>query len=784
MPKNTSCLHLILVGYFLLSEAPHPSAASAQRALPLPVEDSVRARSFGEDSPLAFSPDGRWVACVVHNNPLSIRSDDGSFVRTGVLPRSQGGEIWLFDTETGETSNLTQRVGTDWDPTWSPDGHYLAFLSDRGGTGQARLWVWDSVKRDAGLVSSLNVRTRYPMNRMLWTPDSRKILVTAIPEGLSVEDYVQRVLAPTASHGSSARTQFGASVTIYESASTQLVGNGFQSAPMFNLDSAYLRDLFLVEVATGKSTIVVRDHRIGWYALAPDGLRVAYAIPKRFNEPGSYQRVYDVAVVSLATMEEQVVVHDILLDDVLTWSPGSLLLCFGAYDGHHGYAYYVVPANGGALKKVAELPYHSYAGGFRWVPMWDSKGEHLYFVLGGALWRTSVSEGKAVEFARVRNRGIVARIPHSMGQLWTRDGDTSTVVIAHDDEKKRDGFYRIDLRTGTSTRLLEKDECYTCKLSSDIDSYDVGVSGDGRYVAYTTEDAQHAPNLFVSDATFQNPKQLGNLNPQFDKCEMGSVRLIDWLSDGGDRLQGALLLPPDYQQGKKYPLIVWVYPGETLSSYRDRFGLGEFPGPLNLQLFATRGYVVLLPDAPERTADWAAGLAESVLPGVNKLIEMGIADPARVGVMGHSQGGYATLALIVRSKRFKAAMSADGWSDFIAYYGLMQQDGAGYQYGQAEHQLGGPPWQYPLVYIQNSPVFYLDKVDTPLLIIHGSRDDAHPVFLADETFVGLRRLGKRAEYAKYEGEGHSPRDWSFENQLDVANRVIAWFDRYLKDMAN
>jgi dipeptidyl aminopeptidase/acylaminoacyl peptidase len=99
---------------------------------------------------------------------------------------------------------------------------------------------------------------------------------------------------------------------------------------------------------------------------------------------------------------------------------------------------------------------------------------------------------------------------------------------------------------------------------------------------------------------------------------------------------------------------------------------------------------------------------------------------------------------------------------------------------QGQGLMGGTPWEYRDRYIENSPIFFLDRVETPLLIVHGKEDTAVASFLGDEVFVGLRRLGKEVEYAKYKGEGHSPIYWSYANQLDFCNRMIGWFDKYLK----
>lgn len=150
--------------------------------------------------------------------------------------------------------------------------------------------------------------------------------------------------------------------------------------------------------------------------------------------------------------------------------------------------------------------------------------------------------------------------------------------------------------------------------------------------------------------------------------------------------------------------------------------------------------------------------------------------------MGHSNGGYSTIALIVQTKRFKAAIEVDGMDELISLYGEMDSHRASYGIGVLEHELdvmGGTPWQFRERYIENSPIFYFDRVETPLLIVHGSEDKIVAPFLADQVFVALRRLGKEVEYAKYENAGHFP-DNSYGNELDFLNRMIAWFDKYLR----
>jgi dipeptidyl aminopeptidase/acylaminoacyl peptidase len=276
-------------------------------------------------------------------------------------------------------------------------------------------------------------------------------------------------------------------------------------------------------------------------------------------------------------------------------------------------------------------------------------------------------------------------------------------------------------------------------------------------------------------------KRISQLNPQLGNYVFGRSRILEWLSTDGELLRGALLLPAGYQQDRKYPLVVFVYPGNSGSETAYRFGLFGFAPYYNMQLLATRGYAVLYPDCPVHPGTIMQDVANAVLPGINRVIEIGIADPKRVGVMGASLGGYGALSLIVQSQRFKAAIMHSGLGNLTSGYGEMSEDGSAYLVGVLEEnrrtQLG-TPWTARERYIENSPVFYLDRVETPLLIMHGSKDFAVEPFLSEEIFVDLRRLGKPVVYVKYEGEGHGIE--RYHNQIDFVERVIDWFDKYLR----
>jgi dipeptidyl aminopeptidase/acylaminoacyl peptidase len=303
------------------------------------------------------------------------------------------------------------------------------------------------------------------------------------------------------------------------------------------------------------------------------------------------------------------------------------------------------------------------------------------------------------------------------------------------------------------------------------------VSYDARSMIYAAQNARLEQNLWIINPEYHSPRQLTYVNPELERYQSGEARLIDYSTADGKKLQATLLLPVNYRGDRRYPLVVWIYGGSMLSANVNRYGAAA-PEHHNMQLLSSRGYAVLLPDSPLGIGTPAEDLAKTVLPAIDKTIDIGIADPDRLGIMGLSYGGYSTLALLVQTTRFKAAVMDVGSGNLSSAYGVMLKSGAPFGVNWAEEgqgRMGGPPWQFPERYIQNSPVFYLDKVHTPVLINQGGMDLSP--FQSDEIFVGLRRLGKKVEYVRYEYEGHGIELYS--NRIDYWNRVIAWFGSHL-----
>jgi dipeptidyl aminopeptidase/acylaminoacyl peptidase len=270
----------------------------------------------------------------------------------------------------------------------------------------------------------------------------------------------------------------------------------------------------------------------------------------------------------------------------------------------------------------------------------------------------------------------------------------------------------------------------------------------------------------------------------------GAAQKIAYKGLDNRELEGWVILPPTYQPGRKLPLIVFVYPNWKAGASPGALADLTFVSHLNMQIAAAHGYAVLQPSIPlnpyGETDDALLRLTAGVLPAVDKVIEKGIGDPDRVFVMGQSNGGYAVYGLLTQTNRFKAAVAMAGYSDFISGYG---QPGINRynEYAQelltATQQptletifhLGSPPWKDLGRYMKNSPLFYIDRVQTPLMIIHGDLDTV-PIEQAEEFFMAMYRQGKRAEFVRYWGEGHlilSP-----SNIRDMWKRIFAWFEEF------
>lgn len=287
------------------------------------------------------------------------------------------------------------------------------------------------------------------------------------------------------------------------------------------------------------------------------------------------------------------------------------------------------------------------------------------------------------------------------------------------------------------------------------------------------------PDLWVSDRSFQQLCKVTDLGRQMVPFLWGKARLRTFRNADGVELKGVLITPADFDPSHRYPLIVYIYERmhQTLHQFRH-------PGPgtsINPSYYASNGYLIWMPDIVYSTGFPGRDALKCVLPGIQMLVAEGYVDPEAIGIQGHSWGGYQVAYMITQTDIFAAAEAGAPVCNMVSAYGGIRWESGKvrqFQYERTQSRIGATLWEAPLRFIENSPIFWADKVRTPLLILHNDNDGAVPWYQGIEYMMALRRLGKTAFMFNYIGEEHGLR--KRVNQKDWTVRLAEFFDHYLK----
>lgn len=288
------------------------------------------------------------------------------------------------------------------------------------------------------------------------------------------------------------------------------------------------------------------------------------------------------------------------------------------------------------------------------------------------------------------------------------------------------------------------------------------------------------PEMYLANETLKDAKKVTTTNPQQANFAWGNgARLVDYVGINGKKMQGALWLPANYEPGKKYPTIVYIYEklSQTLHQYTPPMAGG---GGFNRTLYTSNGYAVFSPDIAYRLNDPGVSAVECVLPALDAAIATGIVDGDKLGLQGHSWGGYQTSFLVTQTNRFKAAIAGAPLTDLVSMYSSMYWNtGSANQpiFESSQGRFTGGYWTQQEAYIRNSPVFQATKVTTPLVILHNDKDGAVDFVQGIEYYNTLRRLQKPVVMLQYRGENHGLA--KPENQKDYAVRMREFFDHFL-----
>ncbi len=349
------------------------------------------------------------------------------------------------------------------------------------------------------------------------------------------------------------------------------------------------------------------------------------------------------------------------------------------------------------------------------------------------------------------------------------DSEKPLFLEGHNEITRADGYYKLELN---KTPV----ELYTGNFKLNTPK----KAKEAEVIVFTKEDFQTYPNLQVTDLSFKKPVQVSDAAPQQKEFIWGTAELVSWTSLDGLKLEGTLHKPENFDPSKKYPLIVNFY--EKSSQELLNYRMPELHrSTIDYHLYTSNGYLVFNPDIYYKIGYPGEDAFNCVMPGITALIEKGFVDEKHIGAQGHSWGGYQVAYLATRTNLFAAIGSgAPVVNMFSAYGGIRWTTGLNrsFQYEHTQSRIGNSIWETPLRYLENSPLFTLDKINTPILIMANDDDGAVPWYQGIEFFIGLRRLQKPAWLLNYNEADHWPT--KLRDKEDFQIRMAQFFDHYLK----
>lgn len=489
-------------------------------------------------------------------------------------------------------------------------------------------------------------------------------------------------------------------------------------------DGTY-RDYYTVDLNTGERTQFL-EHFGGWVNLSPEGKFAAYYHDKHWY------------LMDTESLESQNITIEI---DV------------PFYNEDHDYP--------------SDVPGYGVAG-------WIENDAAVMIYDKYDIWRfeTSTGNSRNITDGEGRETKRVFRI-EEMNKDWGEafGSNEELLLTSYHDLDKNFGFYTASTNRSGVTRLLEEDKKFTF----------VKKAEEANTVLYKREAYDEFPNIWVANNwKFDRTSKLTHMHEDLkEKWNWGSAELIDWLSVDGKFIQGVVIKPDNYDANKRYPIMTYYY-----RFFTDRLHDFNEPKTNHRPVFAqyvSDEYVVFLPDIRFEVGRPGFAATKSLVPGIQKLVEMGIADEDKLGLHGHSWSGYQTAFMITQTDIFDAAVSGAPVSNMTsAYSGIRWGSGMArqFQYEKTQSRIGKTLIEAPLMYIENSPVFYADKINTPMLIMHGDDDGAVPWEQSIEMYLAMRRYNKDVIFLQYHNEPHHPQ--KIENRLDYAIRMKEYFDYYLK----
>lgn len=706
--------------------------------------------SIREPGEKSVSPDGKWIAFEVRGWARGSTSDCGD-----VVAANHRRELWVVARDGRRKYRITPKKPvrlSQWNPVWSPDSQQLAFLSNEE-QANAFLEVWTLRTGRTRRLTTLGVDLDAEISRTISGPDvsanpviwlnKRLIVTVSLAKGFHSHSFdAYSRAARTASSGITIAAQGLNSTAIVAS-----------DLPDFKNTREILHSyLAIIDTNTGVTTIA--GEIPAWetaearhVVLSPNDQQAAIvaALPPSHRDQAlpidTQLRSTKLGVVSLR-----------------------------AKAGGVHWDREIEPSLGAGYTPVVSWKKDSTRFGVLGEQTGTEKPLYLAAVdAGSAMWlRVGAVNDRHVNLYRQSIQPIeVAWLPE--GRLAVR---------VHNPTPERgappDSWWLVSDKGPIPLTPVEE---ALLKRKPGVDESDV--------VKLQTSETG---GIYETDPSGRETILL-DLNPQLAEIDPPRFTSFEYQSRDNKTLDANIILPFGYRPSKRYPMVVWVYGGETHRENEKPAQRGD-PNFLNLMLLAGHGYAVLIPSMPlawEGVGDPMLHLDDGVDPAVNRAVELGFADPNRLALLGHSFGGYSVAGLLTLTERYRAAIAMMGLYDLVSYCGAFIP---GFRYSDPDFaansfwfcesgqgRMGAPLWRSPERYMGNSPVVAADKITTPLLITSGDVD-----FIAnnqsEEMFTALNRQGKPVEFIRYLGEDHNLK--SPANIMDLWQRIFSWLDTYLK----
>jgi dipeptidyl aminopeptidase/acylaminoacyl peptidase len=550
----------------------------------------------------------------------------------------------------------------------------------------------------------------------------------------------------------------------------------------FISDRTDKRQLYVINLQAGEAEALTSvEEGVTSFAWSPDGRTIAYtaaepkpaAVKDREKKYGEFEvvdqeyRMTHLFAIDVAARTTRTLTSGAFTVGSFQWSPDGTRIAFDhRVNGS--------PASGGsadisivAVADATVRPLVTQEGPDA-RPVWSPDGARIAF------------ETAMANPAFYYSNSVIAVVPASGGAptALTTSFDEDASLVAWKDaglffsaaQRANSYLFRLDPATKSVTRLAPAAAWVGSNFT---------LSRDGSRVAFLGADASSVAEVFAAPATLTNPTKLTDMNAQIARFAIGTREIVSWKSQDGAAIEGVLHKPADYDPSRKYPLLVVIHGGPTGISRAVPLTSAIYP----IDVWVPRGVLVLEPNyrgsagyggkfRALNVRNLGVGDAWDVISGVDALIARGMVDPARVGTMGWSQGGYISAFLATHdAARFKAISVGAGISDWMTYYVNTDIHPFTRQYLKAN------PWDDPKIYADTSPMTYIKQAKTPTLIQHGDQDTRVPIPNAFQLYQGLRDQHVPVQLSIFKGFGHGINKPKANRAAMQQN--LEWFTRYI-----